>query len=490
MASLPQVSSVVILFSVVAAIAFFWRFYKDKEWTKLSFKDFPSGLIVMASVLVPFAAVFLAGQIQKVDISFAQSLPAFCGGLVATFLLSQIKLAPFLRSILLLAMAFGLTSLLPQDTSATIHMMAALSGMLVWKLAENLLGRSESTLEDVLPAAIWLSGTYWCRVGPSMDFSKYSSFLLGTLSIGLLVRILQTPFVNNDKWLYKRIMLAIFGGICVLMVGTKLLLNMSFQDLSGLAGAGMLAAYLMRRPENAQQAAEPVTASSALKDLLLIGVMTVAATRLFGTYGLLVLAASTIVVPTTGVAQIAGGFWLAKAIAQSFITQYNPNVTGVNVTHPYVGAALYAGFLAVLAVSLVLRDVSERRMLTLLTLAGCAILPPAASYFLHSEPTSSMLVSAGVAGVIVATFAPVIYQKSVAAQENVILLPLLAGAFAILTNELIDKGLLCHSQTRMQVLIGIAVFVSILLGVGSYFFNKKPQAPAAPEPPAAPAETA
>lgn len=488
MPTLPQVSSVVILFSVVAALAFIWRFYKDKEWTKLSFKEIPSGLIALASVLVPFAAVMLAGQIQSLEITFDKCLPAFAGGVFATFILSQIKLAPFPRSILLLAMAFGLTTSLPADNPLlNVHVIGALAGILVWKTAENLLGRSESTLEDILPAAVWLGGNYWCRVAPSIDFGKYSSFLLGVISIGLLVRLLQTPFVNNDKWLYKRIMLAIFGGICVLMVGTKLLLNMTFQDLSGLAGAGMLAAYLMRRPENPQQEAEPVTASSALKDLLLIGVMTVVATRLFGTYGLVVLAAATIVVPTKGVAQIAGCFWLAKAIAQGFITLYNPNVTGVNVTHPYVGAALYAGFLAVIAVSLVLRDVGERRMLTLLVLAGCAILPPAASYFLHSEPTSGILVSAGVAAVIVATFAPVIYQKTVAQQENVMLLPLLTGAFAIMTSELIEKGLLCHTQTRIQVLIALAVLVSVLLGVGTYLFNKKPQAPAAPQ---APPETA
>src|SRR6185369_9754581 len=95
---------------------------------------------------------------------------------------------------------------------------------------------------------------------------------------------------------------------------------------------------------------------NALKQLIVIGIFTLLASRLFGTVGVLVMAATTLVAIRGGVAQIAALFWITKTFAHAFTEQFNPNVTGINLTHPYSAAGLYAGFLIVVFASVLFRD--------------------------------------------------------------------------------------------------------------------------------------
>ena len=88
--------------------------------------------------------------------------------------------------------------------------------------------------------------------------------------------------------------------------------------------------------------------SRGIKNILLVGICTLVASRLFGMEGLLILAAATVVAPIPGSALIAGLFWSSRALLQSYVSQFNPNVTGVNLMHNYASAALYAGFLVII----------------------------------------------------------------------------------------------------------------------------------------------
>lgn len=431
----------------------------------------PLALKSAGLVLLPFLALFGAAQLASLTV--ASAVMYFLPAMLVPFILSRLNFLPFERSILLLMMFVGVTHLMPAESNAALVAMTA--GLLVWKLADNLLQPENSTLEDLMPSLIWLGTVYWTSVGgATVDGGIADAIVLGTLATSFFTRWVQRPLLAKGDPVYlKRIMLTATSGLTMLCIITKVVgaTGMMVQ-LAAVAGTGFLFSYILETIDNSKEE----FAIKGLKQLIYIGILTLAASRLFGMLGVLVLAASMLVATTPGTALVAGAYWVMKAMAQTFVAQYNPNVTGVNLTHSYTSAALYAGFLAVVVLSLFIRDSKDKRMLLILLLGGATVLPFGSNYFVHPEPTAGLLIAASVASVLMTVLGKAIHNRVVEASENLILLPGVMSCAAILSYELLEKG---EGATTQERLIAIGVFAGlvILVGIVNHFMSNKPKTP-------------
>lgn len=476
-------SGVLILFALSSLMAFLLPFIKDGYYKQLSFAGVLKSLPAFLLTAAPMCALYAIGWHFKVDV--AASFPYFIGALTLAFILSRTGLPASLRGILILAGAVPVTLNLPVDNTH-IPVAAAMMGLISWKFVENLYLEEKSSLDDVLPAIIWFGGVTWLRTAVENKLlPSREGLLLGVISVAQLLRCAQRPLLHEDKVFLKRIMLSCTGGLAVLIVITKLLTAMDITMMSALVGAGFFATYLfeMTNDENRYY----VSPTSAVKVIVLIGVLTLIATRFFGLFGLVALAPTALVATRGGVGQFGGLFWITRCLLQAFIVQYNSNVTGINITHAYTGAALYAGFLAVGLFALFMHQVKDRKVLAPVFVGGTVLASTCSNYFLHAEPTSSFLVSCTVAGVLLATLLPAMQKGDTTGQENLLLVPTGMIAAAILTSSLINLGNENNIEVRTHVIAYTIGFVLATIGLlwASFKYSKKKDAGPPTETPAA-----
>lgn len=458
-------TNTLILFFGTAALVFSWFFVRGKQWSELSAKTMAPSMKAAVFVLLPFLALF--GLAQLGSLTIASSVLYFAPAMLVPFILSRLNFLPFERSILMLAMFVGTCMVLPANSEPAIAAM--IGGLFVWKISDNLLLPEKSTLEDLLPSLIWLTTVYWSHVGGgTISATIQESLVLGTMAVSMFLRWVQRPlFAKGDKVYLKRIVLALTGGLSVLCVITKVIDAATMPKIAAIAGAGFIFAYLLQTTDDKEEDATV----KGLKQLIYIGIFTLVASRLFGMLGVLVLAGTMLVATKSGTAHIAGMFWAIKALIQTFVAQYNPNVTGVNLTHSYTSAALYAGFLLVVVLSVFIRDSKEKRWLTVLLLGGTVALPVGSNYFVHPEPTSSMLIAASVAAILMCAMGSALYQRAVEAHENLILIPGVMAASALLSHELLELGQASTAHDRLVAIGALAVLVVILGIVNHFIFN-------------------
>ncbi len=465
-------TNTLILFFSTAAVVFSWFFVRGKEWTELTPKGLSSLLKAVTFVLAPFLALF--GLAHLGSLTIAGTVMYFVPAMLVPFALSRLNFLPFERSILLLAMFVGVCMSLPVGSELAIAAMIA--GLFVWKISDNLLQPEKSTLEDLLPSLIWLVTVYWANVGGStINNVIQESIVLGTIAVSMCLRWVQRPlFAKGDKAYLKRIILSITGGLYVLCVITKVIDAATMTKISAMAGAGFIFAYLLQTTDEREDDATV----RGLKQLIYIGILTLVASRIFGMLGVLVLSAAMLVATKSGAAYIAGMYWAVKALVQTYIAQFNPNVTGVNLTHSYASAALYAGFLAIVVLSVLIRDSNEKRWLTILLLGAAVALPIGSNYFVHPEPTSGMLIAASVAGILICAMGPAFYQRLVDGHENLILIPGAMAASALLSNELLKLGDNSTTHDRL-IAIGALAALVVVLGIVNHFIFNNPNKVAA-----------
>lgn len=458
-------TNTLILFFGTAALVFTCWFVLGKQWSELSAKTLAPSLKAAVFVLLPFLALF--GLAQLGSLTIASSVLYFAPAMLVPFILSRLNFLPFERSILMLAMFVGTCMVLPAGSEPAIAAMIA--GLFVWKISDNLLLPEKSTLEDLLPSLIWLITVYWSHVGGgTIDGTIQESVVLGTIVVSMFLRWVQRPlFAKGDKVYLKRIVLALTGGLSVLCVITKVVGAATLPKIAAIAGAGFIFAYLLQTTDDKEEDATV----KGLKQLIYIGIITLVASRLFGMLGVLVLAGTMLVATKSGTAHIAGMFWVIKALIQTFVAQYNPNVTGVNLTHSYTSAALYAGFLLVVVLSVFIRDSKEKRWLTLLLLGSAVALPVGSNYFVHPEPTSGMLIAASVAAILMCAMSSALYQRAVEGHENLILIPGVMAASALLSHELLELGQTSTAHDRLVAIGALAVLIVILGIVNHFIFN-------------------
>lgn len=484
-------SLLLYLFFGITALVALIRFVRGKQWKTLELKPLKTAWKPFVIGIVPMAACLIAGKLG--NLSLPDAAPYFGGAALLAMILSQLNFAGETRSFILLLASVGLTFILPTEArndgtmpNAALMIVSTMGGLLFWKFMENMLRMPESRLDDVLPALVWLGALDWAQTGLSGNAGLIcKELILCTLLAGVLIRWVQTVLLHEDRVYLKRIMLSLTGGLALLILITKVMLAVKFTHFALLGGFGFLLAYLLQSLDRSVDQS-PVVARS-MKNILLVGIATLVATRLFGMQGLLMLAAAMTVAPVPGSAAIAGMFWISRILLQLYVSVYNPNVTGINLMHPYTNAALYAGFVLVMLGSLFIRDLKNRKVLTSILLLSTVVLPCAANFFLHPEPTSSLLAALGVTGILMAMLAPAVYKDQSADQENLTLLPAMAAACAIASGEFIELGNNASSHERIVVLASIGGFILLVaLAINFVFVDRdtKPSAstPSEPEP--------
>ncbi len=453
------------LFFGVSAIVLAFKVIRGKHWRMLDVTPLKSSWLPFVLSIAPITAGLLLGNMG--DLNLAIAAPYFAGAAAIAFLLSQIGVDAEIRSLLLRMLAVGASLLCPAEFEPPI--LGALAGLLVWKTMENLLHKPQSRLDDITPAFVWLATFYWTKVAANdVNAIFCQGVVLATLLVSIFIRWVQPVLLPDDKIYLKRLLLSIFGGLALVALITKVLFNVELQTIAALGAGGYLFAYLLQ--SLGRNVAATSNLAPSIRNILLVGTLTLIATRLFGMTGLLVLAATTVIAPTPGFALIAGLFWASRVLLQAYVLQYNPNVTGINLMHTYTTAATYAGVLAILVLSVLINEVKDRRLLSAIFLASVCVTPFASNYFLHSEPTGSLLVSIGVTAVIMALLSPAVYQNLSAEQENLILVPALATTLALVSYELIELGEGASVQDRIVIMLGFG-FVMICIALINHFLR-------------------
>jgi hypothetical protein len=252
------------------------------------------------------------------------------------------------------------------------------------------------------------------------------------------------------------------------------------QSLALLCGAGYFITYLYKDLDG--EARYTLQTQQALRMLIFIGFLTLVAMRLYGSFGLLAIAPCAMVAPVSSAALFPGIYCASRVLLQVYLQHFNLNVTGINLTHAYAGAAEYAGFLAGIALLALMKEQIDRRVLLAFTLAASVVTPVLSNFILHSEPTCSLFVSVIVSSFLLAVVGPSL-QNAYASRgvENIALVPALMISSGILTSGLLSIGNEATIAVKSSVLSCGVVFVILLSFVMWFFYHKKQrsQTPAA-----------
>ncbi len=476
---------VLIFYILVSVVAFLFRFIKDGSYKQLSLKPLLGGLGLFAAVVAPFIGLLFVAQ--HFALEAGGTIAYFAGAAGLSFLLGRVGLPSYLRGILLLGASVALTSI---GAANFVSLASALTGLIAVKFTENLGLEKEASFDDLLPPFIWLSSAMWLSgIESGKDLGIKAGVILGTMAVSLFMRLIQGPFVQvdkpaDDKIFLKRTVLSVSAGLGVLCVMVKLLNVMQFQNLAILCGGAYFVTYLYK--DLCGEGRYALAGQQSLRLLMFIGILTLLATRLFGTFGLLALAPAAMVAPLSTAALFPGIFFASRALLQVYLQHFNMNVTGINLTHAYAGAAQYGGFLLALAMLLLLKERMNRRVLLALSLAVCIVTPVLSNFILHSEPTCSLFVSATVAAFLLAVAAPSLQNNGTSSgAENLSLLPALMISSGILSSGLLETGSTATIAVKSTVLSYGIVFTIVLAFISWFFFQRKGQTPGSTPTPSA-----
>lgn len=431
------------------------------------FKPSVQSIVLPALVPIVFGVVlqFYGGFSNAVVMLISFVLP---------WLLSSVLRLPAVNGLLLLALAWGLPSVFsvqPENISGVNT--AILCGLLLYQLLQsmNSLGNENSARDAriVFPAGLWLIGSTWIQLAIPGDDNTV--ILQATTAIVLIVgAIFRLLPVSNNTALErygKPIALAVTagGGICVL--GDIALHQPALVRWALLVLGSILAGHFFSMQ---QEDVEQQPLLHRLLNLAVLGIVMLVASRLYGTLGWVVSAFAIALTHiqkgnlSSTVWQAATLFLVARSLLQVFIYNTNPNVTGINITHPYASVALFIG----IALILCARDI-HRHLSVAGSMALWVIVALGACYYLHAEATGSLLV-AGIFAAAAMTFSPSIIspvsvQGSVTIRQSGTMLVSLVGwlvAYCSLAAPGIELGNSATKTTKLLLLL-LPVLVGLLL---------------------------
>lgn len=435
------------------------------------------GLFVVVFALV----LLLAYGLQLV--AFPAGVIAWGGGALLMFLLGLFKLPLLSRAALLLLISWFMLPADLLEIRPQMQLIGWLGGLVAWKLAASLLEEEQADFLDLLPAALLAIGWYWNHTAPVP--ATQQAVLPLVLSLSLLLNAVQhLKLPVSNPWALAG-MMALIGGMSTWLSIQTFVVALDPAPWVTLFAGAILLGFALQALGAAKH--DPVSASqgslapNAMISLVLVGIATLVASRLFGTVGWVVLGAAMIAVarPNATVV-VAALFWLARVLLQGFIFQYNPNVTGINITHTYASAGLYAGLVLMLLLPVLLlklrvdNDEAPQKapLAHLLPLAalvlGGFLFSGLANFFLHAEATGSLLVALVVGGIGVA----MLYGH--AFRQQVMLTSLWVINGCLLLHDLIPLGNEADKSLKLMVL-GAALLVSFgLLWLSLQGLSRKP----------------
>lgn len=443
---------------------FFFDLVRNRTWANLEPAKVTGQLKALGATAAAGAVVL--GLVSAAGQPFSDIAYYFVG-LVLTYVFATLTLKPAMRTMLHLACAVALTMFVPGD-KLTLAACSYLMGAISIRLVLNMLKPKESRLDDVAPPFVYLSAMLFatCGAAGGGNADKFSGMINSAFIVSTLMTLMQRPFMRDDKILVKRLVLTLSGGLAYLVMVTKAVNAPEYVRLAALVGAGYGMAYALDAI-----AIKKDCATSAIKQILIIGIFTLLATRLFGNLGMAALGAGCMVGNFSQIPACAAIFFGARILEQVFAYANVSNVTGINLNHPYVSAALYLGLFSALGLMALLKDVADRRIAaaafaTLSAVGTCAV-----SYFLHSEAAGGYLISLIVSAVLVAIVGQAFFPDEEEKVVNVALVPALATSCAMVSAGLLQLGLNATMEERMTV-IGAMGAVTFVVLLGSYFMGR------------------
>lgn len=461
-----------VLFFIACATAFISVFFKRETRPSLGFALDRSALpnLILGSTLC-VALYLLAGFLQ---LEAASGALWFLAGFAGQWLLPNLGLRNGLSGLLLLLAGFYLTWAAPDATALQIPALSYLFGLTAGKAMNP-----SAAWEDLALPATWLIGHYWIALAsPESMLASHQALLTLFLAVTLLMRAIQSlgllpkqPSVLTPAFVVITSGLAAWLGVQTLVLKPALL-NWVWLFTGGTLLGSLLDAGASNDHQNTSST-PPSLVQSAIQ-LVLIGIAALVASRLFGTLGWVVLATGLLGNRNAGQAVMVGIlFFLARTLLQGFLLQYNPNVTGINITHPYASAALYIGFALMLLLPGLLNrlcpspsnaqaiepQASQPAPAISLFSIGCVLIGGLSNYFLHAEATGSLLVALTTAGLGVSLLGRI---QSSSANAYPILFSILTINGALLGHELLDMGNEADKAQKLT-LLGITLIIALAL---------------------------
>lgn len=456
---------------VSAFFVFAFDLVKSKFWANCQCENLKRDLKPFIVLSLFFAVILVLSPI--LHLTMANQWLYLSLGLVLTYLSGSMSAEKnkSMPATFLLAAAALLTTLKPDNFFEVS--CAFLLGMTAWKVVFNMLHPKEARLDDIAPAFAYLAAMLLdANVGSNFSIGKQEDIITSSFIVGTLLNLMQRPFMFNDRILVKRVVLTLAGGLTMLVLLTKAANAADFSKLAALVGAGFGAMYALDAMGQACKGELGINVNKAMKQVLVIGIFTLLATRLFGNMGLAALSGCLLVGRFTQVPAFAGMFFASRALEQVFANGSIANVTGVNLQHSYVSAAQYLAFFLVLSLIMMMRDARNSKLDACLLMLAGTLGAASINYFLHGEATGSFLISLGVS----ATIAGLLLQPYFVEEENrllsIILVPALAGVSSLFAKELVELGYNAAMNDRLTVL-GVLAALAALVLAGSHFASGK-----------------
>lgn len=484
------ITGISVLFYLSCAIALLSSFLKQRPSLKLATLTDPAA----KSLLLPGLAMALVAYLAagSFHLEIAAGLPYFLGGLLGYWLLSILNLSSGVRGVLLLLAGFMLTNTFTEASTLPIPLVSSIAGLTLGRLLLPTTDWADYTLP-----ATWLIGQYWIAVSsPENMLQPYQSLLAIVMAVSILLRGVQNLSLLPEKPAFIRpAFILATGSLGSWLAIQSWLLKPAFLGWIGLFAGGSLLSFLLIDPPAVEESSIQKSeghGSSLLQGamhLTLIGIAALVASRLFGTLGWVVLATGLLSNRKwSQAAGLAALFFLGRTLLQGFLYQYNPNLTGINITHPYASAALYVGFSAMLLLPALLNQVwgsispsqtepettqPASPMTWVWLVLGNVAMGGLANYFLHAEATGSLLVSLSVTALGVSLLRP--YTQTSAAGYP-LLFSVLVTTGALLSQELISLGNEAD-KTEKLIVLGIAMVTAVVgLFICRKFSGRKPVA--------------
>lgn len=506
---------------------------------KVGFKSsLPSLYVSIAAI----ALLKITGVLLNVP---AISSPIFYGVALAAvgigYLMAASPLKPGVVAFVHLAIAAIINSL----DSHPAGLLPYATGLLLIRTCLNFSQGNKIGIElqDIASAVVYISAALFADQTSGLSgvpMQKARALVECAFITTALITVFQRPFTFGDRIWVKRLTLCVTAAIFFLVLVTKIVLAPEYLNLAVIFGFSMAAFYAVDGFTDKTTPTDERTGTvRAIMQVLMLGIITLAASRLYGNIGLGCVAACTMVGLHgfgRGVVTAAMALFIAARIfEQYFALNLVSNVTGVNMQHAYVSAANYFGFFVVMALALLLKETTatNARVLRLFDEANKQqeikvgldvpevekfengnetkpeskpeiIAEPvsrpilhsanwsnlsvaialwstmgvvAVNYFLHAEASAAYLISLAVAGILFGVLGQSYFVDRERRVLSLALIPALTSAAAILGGDLLATGETATINTRLTIIGVLAALAAISLVIGIIMDKQKKDEP-------------
>jgi hypothetical protein len=465
-------SSPILIILAVAAI-FFAAFDAIKTgcWKSLSINLAKKDVARYLAFFVPIFALYTIVTILRGDSPW--NILILSLSMLVPFLLTTVGFSSgWISSFLLLAIvsvtAFAGKSL-PQDSTLLISL-----GLFLYKSIDLLFFRRKTQFEDVIPAITWLSTLIWFQsrffvnlVADQANLIAQENIVLLVIAITFGLKPIVTLVSGPDRFFLKRIGICALGGAILFGLTNFILLKPIYAVVSALYAGGLFTALLPSSDFRDKQKVETDSAlfHRQLHFVILIGILALVGSRSFSMLSFLVLAPTAMVASVGSLGAAVAFFWTSRVLLQTFVLNYNSNVTGINLMHPYVSASMFAGFFLGLLFTVALTRPAKAWQDSLFFLAIAVSSPIVSNYFLHEEPTSGFLSSLLTAFVLLVCLAPLLSPSAEPNRlDTLILLPAISLTTGLYSNSLLTMGNESSTEDRIQLALYLTcAFAAITL---------------------------